>query len=38
VIRAKPAGAKGNYLKKIAISSTQGPGVKVDPSTLTASA
>jgi len=38
VIRAKPTGAKGNYLKKIAISSTQGPGVKVDPATLTASA
>jgi large subunit ribosomal protein L1 len=36
VIKAKPAGAKGNYLKKIAISSTQGPGVKVDPSSLTA--
>ncbi len=34
VIKAKPAGAKGNYLKKIAISSTQGPGVKVDPATL----
>jgi large subunit ribosomal protein L1 len=36
VIKAKPAGAKGNYLKKIAISSSQGAGVKVDPATLTA--
>jgi large subunit ribosomal protein L1 len=36
VIRAKPAGAKGNYLKKIAISSTQGAGVKVDPATISA--
>jgi len=38
VIKAKPAGAKGNYLKRIAISSSQGPGVKVDPATLSASA
>ncbi|MFM2280149.1 MAG: ribosomal subunit protein [Pseudomonadota bacterium] len=36
VIKAKPAGAKGNYVKKVAISSTQGVGVKVDPSTLSA--
>ena len=35
VQKAKPAGAKGNYVKKVAISSTQGVGVKVDPSTLT---
>jgi large subunit ribosomal protein L1 len=34
VIRAKPTGAKGNYLKKIALSSTMGPGVKIDPATL----
>jgi len=36
VVKAKPAGAKGNYLKKIAISSTQGPGVKIDPATISA--
>jgi large subunit ribosomal protein L1 len=30
VVRAKPAGAKGNYLNKISLSSTQGVGVKVD--------
>ena len=34
VIKAKPAGAKGNYVKRVAISSTMGVGVKVDPSTL----
>ena len=34
VMKAKPPAAKGNYLKKIAISSTQGPGVTVEPSTV----
>ncbi len=31
VIRAKPSVAKGRYLRSITIASTQGPGVKVDP-------
>ncbi|MEL7029965.1 MAG: 50S ribosomal protein L1 [Pseudomonadota bacterium] len=30
VMKAKPSGAKGTYLKKLALSSTMGPGVKVD--------
>ena len=30
VTRAKPAGAKGSYIKRVALSSTQGPGVKID--------
>ena len=32
--RAKPASAKGRYLKKISVASTQGPGVKVDTNRL----
>jgi large subunit ribosomal protein L1 len=34
VQKAKPAGAKGQYINRVAISSTMGPGVKVDPSSL----
>ena len=34
VVRAKPSGAKGKYLQKVALSSTMGPGVKVDPETV----
>ena len=30
VNKAKPAGAKGHYINRVAISSTTGPGVKVD--------
>jgi large subunit ribosomal protein L1 len=36
VIKAKPAGSKGTYVQRVAISSTMGPGVKVDPGTLSA--
>src|SRR5919206_474641 len=34
VAKAKPAGAKGTYIQRVAVSSTMGPGVKVEPSTL----
>lgn len=34
VARSKPAGAKGTFIKRIAISSTMGPGVKVDAGSL----
>jgi large subunit ribosomal protein L1 len=34
VNRAKPSGAKGTYLKRVALSSTMGPGVRVDIATL----
>ena len=38
VNKAKPSGAKGTYLKRVAVSSTMGPGVKIDPSTLSVEA
>ncbi len=34
VQRSKPAGAKGTYVKRVAVSSTMGPGVHVDPQTI----
>ena len=34
VQRAKPAAAKGRYIKSVAVSSTMGPGVDVDSSAL----
>jgi large subunit ribosomal protein L1 len=36
--RARPAGVKGVYLRKLSVSSTMGMGVRVDPSTLSAQA
>ena len=32
LIRAKPSAAKGRYIRSVTLSSTMGPGVKVDPS------
>ena len=37
VIKAKPTGAKGNYVKKVSVTTTMGPGLKVDVTTLAAS-
>jgi large subunit ribosomal protein L1 len=38
VVRSKPAGAKGTFLKKVALSSTMGPGVKIEVGSLYGSA
>ncbi|AAO37064.1 50S ribosomal protein L1 [Clostridium tetani] len=32
IIKAKPSAAKGQYLKSVSVSSTMGPGVKINPS------
>jgi large subunit ribosomal protein L1 len=34
LVKAKPSGAKGTYVKRISLSSTMGPGFKVDPASL----
>lgn len=36
VQKAKPTGAKGTYMKRVAVSSTMGPGVKVEPNSIAA--
>jgi large subunit ribosomal protein L1 len=38
IVRAKPASAKGVYLKSISLASTMGPGVRVDPARLKSAA
>ena len=37
VMRAKPSGAKGTYVKRIALAATMGPGIKIDVTEATAS-
>jgi large subunit ribosomal protein L1 len=38
IIRAKPSAAKGTYLRSVTLASTMGPGVKVDPNRVKATA
>src|SRR5690554_5830064 len=38
VQKAKPTGAKGTYIKRIAVSSTMGPGLKIEPQSVAAGA
>jgi large subunit ribosomal protein L1 len=38
IIRAKPAAAKGRYVKSVTVSSTMGPGIRIDPAKLKDSA
>jgi len=35
IVKAKPTGAKGTYVRKVSVSSTMGPGVRVDVGSLT---
>jgi len=36
VVKAKPSGAKGTFLKRMAVTSTMGPGVKIEPTSVSA--
>jgi large subunit ribosomal protein L1 len=38
LLRAKPAAAKGNYMQSVAVSTTMGPAVRIDPATARAAA
>jgi large subunit ribosomal protein L1 len=38
IVRAKPASSKGTYLRSITVSTTMGPGIKLDPNALRARA
>ena len=36
IVKARPAAAKGQYLRKVAIASTMGPGIRIDPASVLA--
>jgi large subunit ribosomal protein L1 len=36
VLKAKPSGSKGTFMKRMAVTSTMGPGVKIDPTSVAA--
>jgi large subunit ribosomal protein L1 len=38
VLKARPQGQKGTFVKKVSLSSSQGPGVKIDMSSVTQAA
>jgi large subunit ribosomal protein L1 len=35
-MKAKPSGSKGTFMKRIAVTSTMGPGVKIEPTSVAA--